>query len=63
VIRASALDRGTYHIGVRYFAAGPMGISRGVVIVLRDDDQLEILPFRLTQGGGAIRYVGRVAVK
>ncbi|MFL6247073.1 MAG: VIT domain-containing protein [Thermoanaerobaculia bacterium] len=63
VIRTSTLDRGTYHIGVRYFAAGPMGISRGIVIVLRDDDQLEILPFRLTQGGGDIRYVGRVAVK
>lgn len=63
VVRASQLDRGTYHIGVRYFAAGPMGISRGIVIVLRDDDQMEILPFRLTQGGGDIRYVGRVAVK
>jgi tetratricopeptide (TPR) repeat protein len=63
VIRTSDLDRGTYHIGVRYFAAGPMGISRGVVIVIRNDDQLEIQPFRLTQGGGDIRYVGRVAVK
>lgn len=63
VIRTSQLDRGTYHIGVRYFAAGPMGISRGLVVVLRDDDQMEILPFRLTQGGGAIRYVGGVAVK
>lgn len=63
VIRTSELDRGTYHIGVRYFSAGPMGISRGIVIVVRDDDQLEIHPFRLTQGGGDIRYVGRVAVK
>lgn len=63
VVRASELDRGTYHIGVRYFAAGPMGISRGVVIVIRNDDQLEIHPFRLTQGGGDIRYVAAVAVK
>jgi hypothetical protein len=63
VVRAGALDRGTYHIGVRYFSAGPMGISRGIVVVLRDDERLEIHPFRLTQGGGAIRYVGGVAVK
>jgi tetratricopeptide (TPR) repeat protein len=63
VIRTSELDRGTYHMGVRYFAAGPMGISRGIVVVVRDDDQLEIHPFRLTKGGGDIRYVGRVAVK
>ncbi|MDP9194789.1 MAG: hypothetical protein M3P06_24105 [Acidobacteriota bacterium] len=60
VIRTGQLDRGTYHIGVRYFAAGPMGISRGVVIVIRNDDQLEIHPFRLTKGGGDIRYVAGV---
>jgi tetratricopeptide (TPR) repeat protein len=63
VIRTSELDRGTYHIGVRYFSAGPMGISRGIVVVVRDDDQLEIHPFRLTKGGGSIRYVAGVAVK
>ena len=63
VVRADGLHRGTYHIGVRYFAAGPMGISRGIVIVLRDDDQLEIHPFRLTQGGGDIRYVTGIAMK
>jgi uncharacterized protein YfaP (DUF2135 family) len=63
VIRTGELDRGTYHIGVRYFAAGPMGISRGLVIVMRNDDQLEIHPFRLTQGGGEIRYVAGVKVK
>lgn len=63
VIRASAIDRGTYHVGVRYFAAGPMGISRGLVVVVRDDDQLEIHPFRLTQGGGEIRYVTGVGMK
>jgi tetratricopeptide (TPR) repeat protein len=63
VIRTSELDRGTYHIGVRYFAAGPMGISRGLVIVQRNDEQLEVHPFRLTQGGGDIRYVAAVGVK
>ena len=40
-----------------------MGISRGVVIVIRNDDQIEIHPFRLTQGGGDIRYVAGVSVK
>jgi Flp pilus assembly protein TadD len=62
VIRTKALDRGTYHIGVRYFAAGPMGISRGLVVVMRDGE-VEIHPFRLTQGGGDIRYVASVKVK
>ena len=62
VIRTSRTARGTYHIGVRYFAAGPMGISRGVVIVMREDG-LEIHPFRLAKGGEAIRYVAGVTVK
>ena len=62
VVRASKVDRGTYHVGVRYFAAGPMGISRGVVIVMKDDD-VQIQPFRLAQGGGDIRYVAGVNVK
>jgi tetratricopeptide (TPR) repeat protein len=63
VIRTSELDRGTYHIGVRYFAAGPMGISRGLVVVQQGDDQVEVYPFRLTQGGGDIRYVTGVRMK
>jgi len=63
VIRTGAMKSGTYHIGVRYFAAGPMGISRGVVVVVRGDDQVEIHPFRLTQGGGEIRYVTSVGSK
>lgn len=63
VIRTSKTEPGTYHVGVRYFAAGPMGISRGVVVVLTGDDQLEVHPFRLAQGGGDIRYVTGVRVK
>ncbi len=59
VVRAGRAPRGTYHVGVRYFAAGPMGISRGVVIVMHDGD-VEIHPFRLAQGGEAIRYVTAV---
>lgn len=62
VIRTAATQRGTYHVGVRYFAAGPMGISRGLVVVMRDDG-VEIHPFRLAKGGEAIRYVAGVVVK
>jgi hypothetical protein len=62
VIRSGRVKPGTYHVGVRYFAAGPMGVSRGLVVVMRDDD-IEVHPFRLVQGGGDIRYVTRVAMK
>jgi Flp pilus assembly protein TadD len=61
VVRTSRTLDGTYHVGVRYFAAGPMGISRGVVIVTRGDD-VEIHPFRLAKGGEDIRYVAAVRV-
>jgi tetratricopeptide (TPR) repeat protein len=64
VIRTQRTERGTYHVGVRYFNAGPMGISRGIVVVMRDDGgrepSIEIHPFRLGEGGGAIRYVAAV---
>jgi tetratricopeptide (TPR) repeat protein len=59
VVRARRTARGTYHVGVRYFAAGPMGISRGVVIVMREDE-VDIHPFRLAKGGEEIRYVAAV---
>ncbi|MGN6183918.1 MAG: VIT domain-containing protein [Thermoanaerobaculia bacterium] len=62
VIRTSKTTKGKYHIGVRYFAAGPMGISRGVVIVMRGED-VEVHPFRLTEGGEDIRYVTAIDLK
>lgn len=62
VIRTDKLERGTYHIGVRYFSAGPMGVSRGIVVVMRGGD-VSIYPFRLIEGGGEIRYVASVNVK
>jgi tetratricopeptide (TPR) repeat protein len=62
VIRTNQLDKGTYHVGVRYFAAGPMGVSRGIVVIMRGDD-VRIEPFRLTAGGRDIRYITAVAVK
>ncbi|HYO75009.1 MAG TPA: VIT domain-containing protein, partial [Thermoanaerobaculia bacterium] len=63
VIRTGRTQAGTYHVGVRYFAAGPMGISRGVVVVMTDDERIEVHPFRLVEGGGDIRYVAGVRVK
>jgi len=62
VIRSSRAAQGTYHVGVRYFAAGPMGISRGVVIVMRDGG-VDIHPFRLAKGGEPVRYVAAVKMK
>jgi hypothetical protein len=44
-VRTPKAMSGTYHVGVRYFNAGPMGISRGVVIVTRGGD-VEVHPFR-----------------
>ena len=63
VVRAEKLEKGTYHIGVNYFAAGPMGVSRGIVVVMRGDD-FEIYPFRLIEGGRSdVRYIAAVTVK
>ncbi|HEV8434413.1 MAG TPA: hypothetical protein VGR95_13445, partial [Thermoanaerobaculia bacterium] len=67
VIRGEKIEHGVYHVGVRYFAAGPMGISRGIVVIIRDDGQrqpsIEIVPFRLVEGGGDIRHIADVSVK
>lgn len=66
VIRGERIPRGKYSIGVKYFAAGPMGVSRGIVVVMHDDGgkqpAIDIQPFRLVQGGGDIRYVTSVVV-
>jgi hypothetical protein len=39
-----------------------MGVSRGLVVVVRDD-KVSVHPFRLVQGGGDIRHVTAVAVR
>jgi tetratricopeptide (TPR) repeat protein len=66
VIRADKMLTGTYAVGVTYFNAGPMGVSRGVVVIMKPEDgivkQPQIIPFCLVPGavGGAdIRMVGR----
>ncbi len=64
VIRTDKALPGTYHIAVNYFAAGPMGVSRGVVVVLKPTDGIDnapqIIPFALIEGGRDLRYVGTV---
>ena len=51
VIRCQKALKGTYHIGVKYFSAGPMGVSRGVVVIFQPkhgvDLQPTIVPFCL----------------
>ncbi|MEO8034996.1 MAG: VIT domain-containing protein, partial [Acidobacteriota bacterium] len=68
VIRTGKMRQGTYHVGVNYFAAGPMGVSRGVVIVMRDGDgepSVEIYPFRLLPDvhHGDLRYITSIIAK
>jgi len=67
VIRTAALERGLYHVGVAYYSAGPMGISRGILVVLRDDGTstptVDIHPFRLAEGNREVRYITSVHAK
>jgi tetratricopeptide (TPR) repeat protein len=60
VIRAAKLPPGRYHIGVKYFSAGPMGVSRGLVVVEEPGKAPRVEPFRLVEGGGDIRLVTTV---
>lgn len=34
VVPPGSLQKGAYHVGVKYFSAGPMGVSRGIVVIL-----------------------------
>ncbi|MEI6233428.1 MAG: VIT domain-containing protein [Planctomycetota bacterium] len=65
VVRTSKALPGTYNIGVNYFSAGPMGVSRGVVVVFKPTDGVEnapqIIPFALIEGGKDLRWVGAVS--
>jgi hypothetical protein len=63
VVRADKLVPGTYHVGVTYFSAGAMGVSRGVLVMMRPDARsgvpaVQILPFRLVEGDPSeVRHV------
>jgi tetratricopeptide (TPR) repeat protein len=67
VTRTDEVRSGTYAIGVNYFSAGPMGVSRGLLVVLRTDrnranPDVEILPFRLVEDsqGKEIRLLKKI---
>jgi tetratricopeptide (TPR) repeat protein len=68
VVRTDKLLPGTYHVGVTYFSAGPMGVSRGVMVLLRSDRHgdvptVQILPFRLVNGDPSdVRFLASVEV-
>ena len=65
VIRTEKTQQGTYHIGVNYFSAGPMGVSRGIVVIVKPvdgiDENPQIIPFALIEGGRDMRFVGSVS--
>ena len=68
VIRADRLVPGTYHVGVTYFSAGAMGVSRGVMVVIRSDRRTDrpavrILPFRLVEDDDSeVRHLSTITV-
>lgn len=67
VIRTEKAAKGTYHVGVKYYNAGPMGVSRGVVVVFVPENGVakapEILPFCLVPNEEEVRFLTKVEVK
>ena len=60
VVRTDRVLPGTYHVGVKYYNAGPMGISRGMIVVMEPagtDVRVRIEPFRLLPGRGDVQQV------
>jgi tetratricopeptide (TPR) repeat protein len=61
VIRTVKAIPGTYHIAVTYFNAGPMGASRGVIVVMQPQDGIveepQVVPFCLMPGGPEMRHL------
>lgn len=61
VVRTDSVVPGPYHVGVKYYAAGPMGIARGTLVVMepgeRGDVRVRIEPFRLIPDRGDVQQV------
>jgi hypothetical protein len=60
VVRTDRVIPGTYHVGVKYFNAGPMGVSRGMLVVMEPvgaDVRVRIEPFRLLPNRGDVQQV------
>ena len=64
VIRTGKTIPGKYYIGVNYFSSGPMGVSRGVVVVMKPENGVvkrpEIVPFCLIPEGSDMRLITTV---
>jgi tetratricopeptide (TPR) repeat protein len=64
VIRCDKALSGTYHVGVNYFASGPMGVSRGAVVIFQTLNGAtpapRIVPFCLIPEGSDMRHVAEV---
>ncbi|MBI3832226.1 MAG: tetratricopeptide repeat protein [Planctomycetes bacterium] len=65
VIRCEKALPGSYHIGVNYFNAGPMGVSRGVVVVFKPQGGIvalpTIVPFALVPDAVANKDMAHIA--
>jgi tetratricopeptide (TPR) repeat protein len=62
VIRGKDLPKGKYILGVKYFSAGPMGVSRGLVVIEQPGKPIRVEPFRLVEGGKDLRLLGTVEI-
>jgi tetratricopeptide (TPR) repeat protein len=60
VVRTDRVLPGAYHVGVNYYNAGPMGVSRGMIVVMEPagtDVRVRIEPFRLLPDRGEVQPV------
>ncbi|HEX6038237.1 MAG TPA: hypothetical protein VFZ20_09370, partial [Longimicrobium sp.] len=60
VVRTDRVIAGAYHVGVKYYNAGPMGVARGMLVVMEpdgDDVRVRIEPFRLIPDRGDVQPV------
>jgi hypothetical protein len=60
VVRTDRVIPGEYHVGVNYYNAGPMGVSRGMIVVMEPADdrtRVRIEPFRLLPDRGEVQQV------
>lgn len=61
VVRTDRVVPGAYHVGVKYYSAGPMGIARGTLVVMEPEERggvrVRIEPFRLIPERGDVQQV------
>ncbi len=61
------LLKGSYHVGVKYPSSGPMGLSRGIVLIQKPSEKgkavISIVPFcLLPRTKKSVRYLGEVRI-